>query len=632
MPEEEVEGSMNSRNMKTQWKKEYATQIKTAAEAIKQIQPGQRIFIGTGCGQPQALVQALAKRSRELVDTEIIDFLTPAHAPHADSELASRFRINSFFIADGVRQAIQSGLGDYTPIFLSDIPDLFASGRLPLDVALIQVTPPDEKGRCSLGVAVDIVRSALENASLVVAQVNSHMPRTLGDSMVHLHNIDILVPHDEPILELPLMEPTEEVKTIGEYVAALVEDGSTMEFGIGMIPQAVAGFLKKRKNLGIHTEMFTDSIIDLIESGVVDGSRKSMDKGKVVASFCMGTRKLYDYIDSNPAFAFYPTEHVNDPFVISRQNKQVAINVALEVDLTGQVCADSIGSSFYSGIGGQVDFNRGAAKSPGGKAIIALSSTAKKGTVSRITSRLTPGAGVVTTRGDVHYVITEYGTAYLHGKTIQERAVALISIAHPDFRENLLEEAIEAGYLSSEFAKIERGFISGAKEFHKARPLEDGTLVTYRTMRPTDEPSLKELFYALSQETIYYRFMSRIRNLPRRQIKDFVYINHRTSVAIVAIVPEAHGDEIIGLGQYYLDETTNMAEVAFTVRDSWQSRGIGTTLLSHLITVARNNGISGFTAEVLPTNKKMQRVLSKSECRLTSIPDEQSIGYRMEFK
>jgi len=421
-------------------------------------------------------------------------------------------------------------------------------------------------------------------------------------------------------------------RRIGDHIRGLIEDGATLQMGIGGIPDAVYATLDGLSDLGIHTEMISDGAMHAIQKGIVTGARKTLHPGKVVITFALGTSTLYDFLDNNPFIEAHPCDYVNDPFIIGQNENLVAINSAIEVDLTGQVCADSIGSSFYSGIGGQVDFNRGAAKSPGGKAIIALSSTAKNGTISRITSRLTPGAGVVTTRGDVHYVITEYGTAYLHGKTIQERAVALISIAHPDFRESLLKEAIAAGYLSAEFANIERGFISGAKEFHKAQPLEDGTLVTYRTMRPTDEPSLKELFYALSQETIYYRFMSRIRNLPRRQIKDFVYINHRTSVAIVAIVPEAHGDEIIGLGQYYLDETTNMAEVAFTVRDSWQGRGIGTALMTQLINVAKNNGISGFTAEVLPTNKKMQRVLSKSECRLTSVPDEHSIGYRMEFK
>jgi acyl-CoA hydrolase len=385
--------------------------IATPEEAVSVIKPGQRVFIGTGCAQPETLVDALVERADSLVDTEIVHLLTLGRAPYAEAAFTRSFRVNSFFISKNVRHVIQGGLGDYTPIFLSDIPRLFTSGQLPLDVALIQVTPPDEKGMCSLGISVDIVKSATENAGLVIAEVNSRMPRTLGQSMINIHDIDILVPVDKPIIEVEPVVPTEENKKIGEYIAALIEDDSTVEFGIGAIPQSVMPLLKDKKNLGIHTEMFNDAIIELIESGAINGSRKNTDRGKIVASFCLGTRKLYDYVDNNPTFAFHPTEYVNDPFVIGSQTKQVAINVALEIDLTGQVCADSIGTNFYSGIGGQVDFNRGAARSAGGKAIIALPSTAKNGTVSRIKAHLGHGAGVVTTRGDVHYVVTEYGVA-----------------------------------------------------------------------------------------------------------------------------------------------------------------------------------------------------------------------------
>ncbi len=625
---------MNKESVKQNqaWEQDYTQKIVSAQEAVSHIQPGQRVFIGTGCGQPKELIHAMVGRSKDLQDTEIIDFLTTESAAYADKSLAGRFRINSFFIADGVRSHIQEGLGDYTPIFLSDIPQLFSSGQLPIDVALIHVTPPDSRGRCSLGISVDIVKSAAENASLVIAQVNPQMPITHGDSFIHIHNIDLLVPVDRPLLEVPPAEPNEITTKIGEFIAALVEDGSTIEFGIGAIPQAVAPFLKKKKQLGIHTEMFTDTIIDLIESGVVDGSRKSSDKGKVVASFCMGTKKVYDYINDNPGFMFYPTEYVNDPFVISKQNKQVAINVALEVDLTGQVCADSLGSTFYSGIGGQVDFNRGAAKSPGGKAIIALNSTAKQGTISRIKALLTPGAGVVTTRGDVHYVVTEYGTAYLHGKSIQERAVALISIAHPTFREQLLKDALEIGLLPSEFTGTESGFYLGFQDYYSSNVLDDGTLLHFRNVRPTDEPALKEMYYDVSQDTIYFRFMARLKNLQRKQIKNFIYINPRTDVAIVATVPEAHGDRIIGFGQYYLDETQNLAEVAFTVHDDWQNRGIGSMLLDRLTDMAKRNAISGFTAEVLVDNNKMQKVLDKCDAQITSTREDNVLCYRMVFK
>ncbi|MBD3422025.1 MAG: GNAT family N-acetyltransferase [Chitinivibrionales bacterium] len=617
---------------KPSWKDEYGSQLETPESAVSNLRPGQRVFLGAGCGQPLRLLQAMVARSKDLVDIEIIDFLTLADVPYANPELAHKFRINSFFIGEGVRDTLQQGYGDYTPIFLSDIPRLFSSGKLPLDVAMIQVSPPDERGRCSLGVAVDIAKSAAENAGLVIAQINEHMPRTHGDSYIHIHNLDIIVAHNEPLIEVPPAQATDVTKTIGEYIAALVENGSTIEFGIGAIPQAVAAFLKNKQNLGIHTEMFTDSVIDLIEAGAIDGSRKSMDKGKVVASFCMGTRKLYDYIDDNPGFAFYPTEHVNDPFIISRQNKMVAINVAMEVDLTGQVCADSVGTQFYSGIGGQVDFNRGAAKSPGGKAIIALHSTAKDDTISRIKTTLSPGSGVVTSRGDVHYVVTEYGVAYLHGKSVQERAVALISIAHPKFRGHLLKEAIQAGFLPGDFADTETGFVVGLRNYHATQVLNDATLVTFRSMYPTDEPAVRDLFYKLSQQTIYYRFMSRMKNLPRRQIKDLVYINHRTDVAVVATVPEAHGDQIIAVGRYYLDQTTNRAEVAFIVQDDWQNKGVGTMLLDELTKIAKRNGIKGFTAEVLRENRSMQQVLNKSDCNISCTPDDNALSYKLDFK
>ena len=613
------------------WQQGHADMLATPQEAAALIKSGQRVFIGTGCGEPEEIVHALADRGQQLRDVDIVHLLTFGQARYARRELARYFRVNSFFISSNVREIIQEGMGDYTPIFLSDIPALFSSGQLPLDVALIQVSLPDEHGVCSLGISVDIVKSAAENASLVIAQVNPQMPRTNGNSQINMYDIDVLVPVDVPLIEVTPPPVTEDARKIGEYIAALVEDGSTIEFGIGTIPQSVLEFLKDKKDLGIHTEMFTDAIIDLIESGAVTGTHKTMDREKIVASFCLGTKRLYEYIDGNPLFAFHPTEYVNDPFVISRQHKQVAINVALEVDLTGQVCADSLGQQFYSGIGGQVDFNRGAARSAGGKAIIALPSTARDGTVSRVRPRLSPGAGVVTTRGDVHYVVTEYGVAYLHGKSVHERAIALISIAHPDFREELLKEAVEAKYLRPEYAEIEGKFVVGPKELRTTHVLDDGTQVQFRPMHPTDEARLKDMFHTLSEQTLYYRFMSHIQTVPRREIRNFVFVNHRTDVAIAATVPEAHGEDIVAIGRYYLDETSNMAEVAFVVQDRWQNRGLGSFLLKYLAVIARRNGIRGFSAEVLTENRAMQRVLNRSEFKVTSKPSNGVSSFKIEF-
>ncbi|HUW61580.1 MAG TPA: GNAT family N-acetyltransferase [Candidatus Bathyarchaeia archaeon] len=612
------------------WQKAHADQVVNADQALSHVKPGQRVFIGTGCGQPNELVRALAARSSQLADVQVVHLLTLGEAPYADKELSQHFVVNSFFIAENVRSVIQEGVGDYTPIFLSEIPRLFTTGQLPIDAALIQVTPPDDKGRCSLGISVDIVKSAAANAKLVIAEVNPQMPRTLGDSFIHVNDIDFLVPVDQPLIEVKWAEVTDVTRRIGEYVAALVEDGSTIELGIGRVPHAVLESLKEKKHLGIHTEMFTDALMDLVETGVIDGSLKSVDKGEIVASFCMGTKKLYDYIDNNPMFAFHPTEYVNDPFVISRQHKMVAVNVALEVDLTGQVCADSLGTKFYSGIGGQVDFNRGAARSEDGKAIIALPSTARNETISRIVAFLTPGAGVVTTRGDVHYVVTEYGTAYLHGKSVQERALALISVAHPKFREDLLKEAVKAKYVRAEMAEVDE-FVVGPQELKTSYLIDDGTLVSFRPIHPTDEPRIRDLFYGVSAETLFYRFMSRMKWISREQVQNFVYIDHRTEVAIVGTLPEAFGEDIIAVGRYYLDPHTNRAEVAFIVDDAWQNRGIGSFLLKHLITIAKRNGIAGFTAEVLRDNRAMQTVFQKSGCKVRSQVKEDIYVYEMDF-
>ena len=614
------------------WQQKYKDQVLTASEALKKVRPGQRVFIGTGCAEPLELVTALTKRAQELPDTEIVHLLTFGDAPYAHRELAQYFRVNSFFIAENVRDIIQEGLGDYTPVFLSDIPRLFDTGQLPLDVALIHVSPPDQNGMCSFGVSVDIIHSAASNASLVIAQVNPKMPRTLGNCFIHVHDIDVLVPSEADIIEVPPAQVTETTRQIAEYITALIEDGATIEVGIGRIPQALLTFLKDKKDLGVHTEMVSDSVIDLVEAGVITGARKSIDRGKIVASFAIGTKRIYDYVDNNPLFSFHPTEYVNDPFIIRQQEKMIAVNTALEVDLTGQVCADSIGSKFFSGVGGQVDFDRGAAKSRGGKAIIALPSTAKGGTVSRIKTYLSPGAGVVTTRAGVHYVVTEYGVAYLHGKSVQERALALISIAHPKFRADLLREAIATKYLSTAMADKEGKILVGPKELRTTYLLNDGQQLNFRAIHPTDEPRMRDLFYKLSEATIYYRFMSHQKRVSRQQIQDFVYIDHRNDVTIVGTVPEAHGDDIIAVGSYYLDPKTNLAEVAFVVGDKWQNRGIGTFLLKHLMRIARRNGIRGFTAEVLIENKPMQAVINKANCKIKSKFSGNVYSYEMEFE
>jgi acyl-CoA hydrolase/GNAT superfamily N-acetyltransferase len=627
-----------------EWRTKYDKMVMTPEQAVASIRPGQRVFIGSGVAQPLSLIRALVGRHAELADTQVLSSLTLGDAPYAYKDLADHFSVNTFFVSANVRTMIQEGYGDYTPISFSDIPALFASGEMPIDVALIQVTPPDHQGRCSLGVSVDIVKAAAANAGLVIAQINPRMPWTLGDSFINVFDLDILVPVDEPLIETAYAGFIDDVQTgawaedartitqaIGENIASLVEDGSTLEIGIGRIPHAVVGFLKDKKDLGVHTEVITDAITILIDAGVINGSQKSLDRGKIVTTFAMGTQKLYDYVDNNPLFSFNPTEYVNDPFVIGQQNKMVAINTALEVDLTGQVCADSLGVKFYSGIGGQADFNQGACRSQGGRAIIALPSTAADGTVSRIVSTLKPGAGVVTTRGAVHYVVTEYGVAYLHGKSVQERAMALITIAHPDFREELLAKAVEYKWVRPEMKDVEGRFFVGPKEARTTMLLDNGTLVSFRAMNPTDEPATRDLFYSLSQETVYYRYMSHMKRIPRKQLQNFVYVDHRNEVAIVGTVPEAHGEDIIAIGRYYLDQKTNRAEVAFVVRDDWQKQGIGGFIMKHLAIIAKRNGIAGFTAEVMRDNKPMQAVINHCGMKVKSSLNEGVFHFEMDF-
>jgi len=434
-------------------KRRFERKFVTPAEAVSVIQSNDRVYIHPGCAVPEVLVDAMVERYADLRDVEVCHLLGVGEAAYVRPEMKGHFRHNAFFIGKNVRKAVCDGRADYTPIFLSEIPALLYSRQYPVDVALIQVSPPDEHGYCSFGVGVECTKAATEVAKIVIAQVNMCMPRTLGDSFIHLNKIDYCVEVSTPLRELPQMEGDETpeelavYKKIGENVAGLVEDGSTLQLGIGRIPDATVKFLGDRKHLGIHSEMVSDGIIPLVDSGVITNMRKTLLPGKIVTSFVLGSQVLFVFIDNNPAMEFRPTQFTNDPFTIARNSKMVAINSALEVDLTGQVAADSVGYNLYSGFGGQVDFIRGAARSEGGKPIIAFPSTAKNGTVSRVTTCLKEGAGVTTTRGDVHYVVTEFGVVNLHGRTVRQRVELLMSIAHPAFREELESFAKEHHYL-----------------------------------------------------------------------------------------------------------------------------------------------------------------------------------------
>jgi acyl-CoA hydrolase/GNAT superfamily N-acetyltransferase len=538
-------------------------------------------------------------------------------------ELAGRFRHTAFFIGANVREAVHDGRADFMPVFLSELPELIRSRRIRVDVALVQVSPPDRHGFVSLGVSVDVVRAAVDAAALVIAEVNPRMPRTLGDSFLHIDRIHRLVAVDAPLYQ-HAREPLGEVeRAIGANVASLVPDGATLQTGIGKIPDAVLAALAHRHDLGVHTEMLSDGVMELVRAGAITGRKKTLLPGKLVTSFVMGTQALYDWVDENPAIEMRPSDFTNDPFVIARNDAMIAINSCLAVDLTGQVAADTLLGRFFSGIGGQVDFVRGAARSKGGKAIIALPSTAKDGQVSRIQAVLDEGAGVVTSRGDVRYVVTEHGVADLWGKNIRERSLALVAIAHPDHRADLLAAAKARRFVFAD--QIIPRAHPWAEE--RSRALPRGGSVRFRPARVTDEDALQDLFYRLSEETVYKRFLQVKRRHPHEELQRLVDVDDASSMAIVGFA----GDYIVALGRYDLDPATGLADCAFVVRDDWQGRGIGTELLRELHTTALARGIAGFQADCLATNRPMLEVFRRSGLRFETSSDAGVVHLEARF-
>jgi len=594
------------------WAEDWASKVTTADAAARRIKSGDHVFVGSGAATPQLLVQAMCSPSLDVADVEVTSIMTMGSAPFIEPAAKGRFRHNSMFIGSNVRGAVREGLADYTPIHLSDVPRLFRSRQQPVDVALIMVSEP-RYGTTTLGAAVDIVRAAVDVAGTVIAEVNPRMPRTSGDAVLKLEEIDWLVPNASELPEIPPAVPHGVAERIGGHVARLIEDGSTIQAGIGSIPDAALAALMGKRDLGIHTEMMSDGMVDLMERGAVTNRLKAVDPGVTVTSFVLGTRRVYDFVDDNPDVLFRSTEYTNDPAVIAQQPRMVAVNGAIEVDLTGQVCADSVGSRFYSGFGGQVDFMRGASRSPGGKPVVALPSTVRDEQVSRIVPRLSPGAGVVTNRADVHFVITEYGVADLHGKSARERALALIQIAHPRFRPWLMREAkgLRLVYLDQSEPTAEGPFYPEQWEgWFAAR---DGTRLFLRPVRPTDEDLLQDFFYGLSPESIYMRYAGVRKTLPHEERLRIANVDYESVMTIVAVgIDESGHERIVGLGTYVVDRERNEAEAALMVADAYQGRGVGSALFRRLADVARTKGIRALVADVLPQNTAMFRVLTKA--------------------
>lgn len=595
------------------WTEVHARRVATVEQAVALIAPGRRLLIGSGAAEPVSLVEGLVNHGLHLADNEIVHLLTLGPAPYVRPELGHRFRHAAFFIGPNVREAVQEGRADFIPVFLSEIPELIRSRRVRIDVALIQVSPPDAHGYVSLGVSVDVVRAAVEAADLVLAEVNPRMPRTLGDSFVHVDRIARLIPVDAPLLEHIAEEPGAVEREIGLHVASLIPDGATIQAGIGQMPNAVMAALHDRRDLGVHTEMLSDGIMRLADAGVVNGAKKTLLRGKMVTSFVMGSRALYAWADGHPALEMRASDFTNDPAIIAQNDRMVSINSALAIDLTGQVASDTLAGKLFSGIGGQVDFVRGAARSRGGKAIIALASTAKDGSVSRIQPVLEPGASVVTSRGDVRYVVTEYGVADLWGRNIRERAMALIEIAHPSFRAELLAGAKARHYVFADQI-VPRAIVPWREA--RTEKVAGGASVLVRPLVMTDEESLQRLFYELSDESIYRRFFCFRRAHPHEEMQRMVDLDYEQSMGLVACEPER--GEPIAMARYDVDPATRLAEIAFVVRDDWQHRGLGTLLMRRMAEIARAHGLPGFCADVLGSNAAMLAVFHKSGLEVRS--------------
>ncbi len=586
--------------------------VATAKEALSHIKNGSRIFIGTGCGEPQHLIRSLVANPiiQDAVIYQMLSFTLSNYVD--DPKFLRRFALKLFFISTSMRKAAFEGKIDYLPAYLSQIPNMFASNRIGLDVALVQVSPPDRFGYCSLGVSVDITKGGLEAAKMVIAQVNPLMPRTWGDCIVHVNDIDYFVVHEEPLVEAVSLSKNQEVASrIGYYINQLVDDGATIQIGFGHLPNAILTYLNDKKDLGVHTQVITDAFLPLLEKDVITNKKKTLLPGRVVASLCMGSEKLYRYVDDNPQFYFRSSDFVNDPTVIARNDNLVSISSALEVDLTGQVCTDSMGYLFYSGIGDQVDFLRGSAMSKGGFSIIALPSTAQGGKISRIVPHLSEGAGVATTRGDVNFVVTEYGIAELQGKSIYQRVMELAQIAHPKFREELVDVAKKRHYIFGDQLPPAQDDLIFLESYKSRVTLRNGKTIEFRPLLPSDEFEYRNFFYSLKEETIYLRFFYKMRLFSHEHAQQqWASVDYRKNMSLIGLTQKGGYQEIVAIGSY-ADEGTGRAEVAFVVREDYQGMGVTSHMLPQLEKIAKENGFHGFIATVLKENRAMLSVFKK---------------------
>lgn len=616
----------------TYWADNYVAKKCSAQEAIGRIKAGQRVFIGSSCGEPQHLVKKLAEAAATFTDIEIVRLLSLESTPLtliADETKDQSFNIRSFYLGSAKTKSLAKNIRFITPMNLSAVPRLFKSRQLPIHVALIQVSPPDDFGWMSLGISVDITLAAALSADLVIAQVNSKMPRVLGRSFIHVNDVNAIVEHEEELLTISELPELEAANHIGSLIARLVEDGSTVQISPGTTPQATLLALSDKNDLGVHTQYVTTDIMRLVSMGVITNRKKGFNEGKLVASCAIGSKNLYEFLDDNPAIEFHPSDYVNDPGIISRHNKMVSMNVPMAMDLTGQVAADALSYNHFAGITGMLDFIRGASLSKGGKSILMLTSTSVDGKRSRIVPMLNDTA-IVVPRGDVQYVVTEYGAVNLFGKSFQERAMAMISIAHPDFREELFFEARKIGLLGAERTLSES--VQGIYPINLEETREiDGDLITIRPAKPVDGRRIQEHFYTLDKDDVYSRFFQARTRFVRDDVESMFQIDYVKNLTLLAVVGEFGFGKVIALGEYLLDPAKNVAEVAFSVSKEWQGKGLGKIIMKKLSEAARENGISGLMAYTLPRNQGMIRLFKSLPYKTKTVYDGEVVELTCMF-
>ena len=608
--------------LSTYWADNYVEKKCTAQEAIMRIKAGQRVFIGSSCGEPQYLVRKLAEASDMFTDIEIVRLLSLESTPLtliANKTKDQSFNIRSFYLGSAKPKSLATNKRFITPMNLSAIPRLFKSRRLPIHVALIQVSPPDDFGWMSLGISVDITLAAALSADFVIAQVNSRMPRILGHSFIHVNDVHAIIEQEEELLTIKDLPELDAANRIGRLIARLVDDGSTLQISPGTTPQATLLALSHKNDLGVHTQYLTNDIMRLVSMGVITNRKKGFNEGKIVASCAIGSTDLYEFLDDNPAIEFYPSDYVNDPGIISRHRKMVAMNVPMAIDLTGQVAADAIAYNHFSGVTGMLDFIRGASWAEDGKSILMLTSTTADGKKSRIVPMLTDTA-IVVPRGDVQYVVTEFGAVNLFGKSLQERAMALISIAHPDFREELFFEARKMNLLGSERTLSES--MQGIYPINLEETREiDGVLITIRPAKPVDERRIQEHFYTQDKDDIYSRFFQARTRFIRDDMESMFQIDYVKNLTLLAVVGEFGFGKVVAVGEYLLDPAKNIAEIAFSVSKEWQGKGLGKILIQKLSEAAREHGISGLMAYTLPRNQGMIKLFKSLPYKTRTVYD-----------